>query len=85
MKPATLPDILYYLTPQFTFTTQISTTKCTIEYILILFLGMGYQQPGLGYHQQPAAPAIAVPSVDASRSAPSGWNDPPPVHGKVCI
>ena len=46
---------------------------------------MGYQQPGLGYHQQPAAPAIAVPSVDASRSAPSGWNDPPPVHGKVCI
>lgn len=37
--------------------------------------------PGAQYPQNPASPANALPaSVDEVRKAPSGWNDPPPVH-----
>ncbi|XP_067943023.1 protein transport protein Sec31A-like [Watersipora subatra] len=37
-------------------------------------------QPSPAY--QPAPPSVDVPGVDAVRNAPSGWNDPPPVHEK---
>jgi len=48
--------------------------------VACIFTAHSYHQPS---YQPPATPAIPVPTVDAVRTAPSGWNDPPPVHSKV--
>jgi len=56
-------------------------TKYAQNNILDLAGGYGtpYQPPTPA---APAGPAIPIPTVDAARVAPAGWNDPPPVHSK---